>query len=476
MADRGQFEYDVFISYSHKDEEWVSKTLLPMLEAAGLKVCIDFRDFEVGRRSIYNMQDATSRSRRTMLVITEDWLSSEWTGLESVLAYQNVSAGEGRIIPVLLKPCKLPKEFAFIDAITRVDFTRPDREQYEWIKLFRAFDTEPPEMPAQRPPSHEERIANQGEANQAVAKTPPPPPLSGFDAAGSLGLSSDRLGPAVHSFFVVEHRDVPSTAIAKALADRRYEEASSLARTGVINAITHESLRLAAVANLVHAAAESRTAAPEAQAGMCLAAMAESPALWVDAPYPRQAIALAFEVVEHLARQQHTTYSDEGITGDVSVADFVQAERESARILAGAGGIRIDTPVGRVPIAYGFMFAKHFGGRRRLESQALEMVGPDRREFFSPLFGYYYLERQGLNGALLARPPGWVTPSSELFAEVAQLFCRAACRVLERDCRLDRSSVSGDCCLAIQRLQTYRQALTGEARQLLGSLLTCLTE
>ena len=35
MADT-EFKYDVFISYSHKDEEWVVNTLLPALEDAGL--------------------------------------------------------------------------------------------------------------------------------------------------------------------------------------------------------------------------------------------------------------------------------------------------------------------------------------------------------------------------------------------------------------------------------------------------------
>jgi hypothetical protein len=42
--------YDVFVSYSHDDEEWVENTLLERLEAAGLRVCIDFRDFAPGRR------------------------------------------------------------------------------------------------------------------------------------------------------------------------------------------------------------------------------------------------------------------------------------------------------------------------------------------------------------------------------------------------------------------------------------------
>ena len=41
--------YDVFISYSHEDQEWVTKQLIPQLEenSPKLKVCIHERDFKV---------------------------------------------------------------------------------------------------------------------------------------------------------------------------------------------------------------------------------------------------------------------------------------------------------------------------------------------------------------------------------------------------------------------------------------------
>ncbi len=48
MADI-DFKYDVFISYSSANKDWVRKDLLSALEKAGLKVCIDFRDFQAGK-------------------------------------------------------------------------------------------------------------------------------------------------------------------------------------------------------------------------------------------------------------------------------------------------------------------------------------------------------------------------------------------------------------------------------------------
>ena len=38
MNEEASFAYDVFISYSHQDEGWVTSTLLPRLEEAGLRV------------------------------------------------------------------------------------------------------------------------------------------------------------------------------------------------------------------------------------------------------------------------------------------------------------------------------------------------------------------------------------------------------------------------------------------------------
>jgi TIR domain len=40
--------YDVFISYSPADQVWVRGELLPRLEAAGLRVLVDYRDFAIG--------------------------------------------------------------------------------------------------------------------------------------------------------------------------------------------------------------------------------------------------------------------------------------------------------------------------------------------------------------------------------------------------------------------------------------------
>lgn len=133
-----EFKYDAFISYSHADEEWVESTLLKTLEDAGLRVCIDFRDFKVGLPAIVNMENAVTDSRHTLIVLTEAWNKSEWGNFEILLAQTSDPSGiRGRLIPVRLEDiATLPKRIAML---TWVDFTRPNRVKYSWKQLFDAL-------------------------------------------------------------------------------------------------------------------------------------------------------------------------------------------------------------------------------------------------------------------------------------------------------------------------------------------------
>lgn len=144
-----EYEFDVFISYSHKDEEWVEKTLVPRLEKAGLKVCIDFRHFELGKPALHNMRDAYKYSQRTLLVMTPNWVASAWALYEGILVRSSDPAGlEKRTIPLLLEKCDIPED---ISILTYVDFTRADRETLAWRQLLTALgappEPEPPKVP-----------------------------------------------------------------------------------------------------------------------------------------------------------------------------------------------------------------------------------------------------------------------------------------------------------------------------------------
>jgi tetratricopeptide (TPR) repeat protein len=149
MAEQPDYRYDVFISYSHKDETWVTQTLLPRLEKAGLRVCIDYRDFRPGAPSVKEMKRAVSESRKTLLILTPDYLASGWTEFEVTLAQTLDPANRDlRLIPLLKAKCDLPLEISYL---TYVDFARPDRAAVAWTMLLTALGAPPPPEPPEEP-------------------------------------------------------------------------------------------------------------------------------------------------------------------------------------------------------------------------------------------------------------------------------------------------------------------------------------
>jgi len=116
-----RFKYDVFISYSHRNKEWVRGWLVPQLKSAGLTVCIDYESFEPGAPSITEMERAVLQSRKTALVLTPEYLQSGWAEFENILVQTlDPAAHQRRLIPVLLMSCELPLR---IEILTHVDFT-----------------------------------------------------------------------------------------------------------------------------------------------------------------------------------------------------------------------------------------------------------------------------------------------------------------------------------------------------------------
>lgn len=81
------FRYDAFISYNVQDEPWVVKELLPNLEdEQGWRLCLHHRDFEPGRAIIDNIMDGIYSSRKTICLITHNYLRSTWCSKEIQMA------------------------------------------------------------------------------------------------------------------------------------------------------------------------------------------------------------------------------------------------------------------------------------------------------------------------------------------------------------------------------------------------------
>lgn len=106
---------DIFISYSHQNKEWVRGWLLPHLEAAGLKVLIDFRDFQVGKSSLDNIEEAVEACKHTLLVMTPAYVDSEWGRFENLLTQSDdPAATRGRLLPLMLEDCMPPRRIKML--------------------------------------------------------------------------------------------------------------------------------------------------------------------------------------------------------------------------------------------------------------------------------------------------------------------------------------------------------------------------
>ncbi|MGA9351962.1 MAG: toll/interleukin-1 receptor domain-containing protein [Anaerolineae bacterium] len=198
------FQYDVFISYSHYDDEWVWNWLVPRLKQEDLRMCIDRECFEPGAPSVTEMERAVKTSRKTALVLTPDYLASEWAEFENLMLQTlDPAARQRRLLPLVLKKCELPLRIRFL---THLDFTCEDERGFQFQRLVAAIRGEP--MPEQKGaplrrsalkpylahpyPTPKHWTGRQAEMGQLDAwlKDNDSPPMCCLVAIGGMGKSS----------------------------------------------------------------------------------------------------------------------------------------------------------------------------------------------------------------------------------------------------------------------------------------------
>lgn len=96
--------YDAFVSYSHKDEEFVVKNLVPELENGPekYKLCLHERDWIIGEYIPKQISDSVQNSRRTIIVLSKNFLESDWATMEFKTAHlKSIREEKNRIIIIL---------------------------------------------------------------------------------------------------------------------------------------------------------------------------------------------------------------------------------------------------------------------------------------------------------------------------------------------------------------------------------------
>ncbi|KAH7983728.1 hypothetical protein HPB52_013982 [Rhipicephalus sanguineus] len=128
--------FDVFLSFSSRDADWVHAQLLPSVEALGFSVCTYERNFKGGFLLQDIIRDAVTCSRRTLLLLTGNFVESEWCRWEFRLAYQRAMEDHiNRLVIVLVDdvaPESLDEDLrAYVQATNYVRWGEPNF----WDKL-----------------------------------------------------------------------------------------------------------------------------------------------------------------------------------------------------------------------------------------------------------------------------------------------------------------------------------------------------
>ncbi|UFS72501.1 toll/interleukin-1 receptor domain-containing protein [Geomonas sp. RF6] len=103
----------VFISFAHKDDEW-GKALKSALDTLDVPSRTD-QDIRAGEDWMFQIESALDSSSVFVLLISPDFMASEWAMFEIGVALGRSRESEVKILPVLLKPSDVP------DAIQRLE-------------------------------------------------------------------------------------------------------------------------------------------------------------------------------------------------------------------------------------------------------------------------------------------------------------------------------------------------------------------
>ncbi|XP_028414781.1 protein toll-like [Dendronephthya gigantea] len=97
--------YDAFVSFNIRDKVWVEKTLQEKLEKdhnPPYKLCVHYRDFIPGAPIAETILDCVKKSRRMIMVLSRNFIQSEWCMLEFRAAHRRVLKGRVNYLIVVL--------------------------------------------------------------------------------------------------------------------------------------------------------------------------------------------------------------------------------------------------------------------------------------------------------------------------------------------------------------------------------------
>lgn len=153
MAEERSVRYDseaVFISYSPEDIDWAEDELRPRLEKSGVKV-ITGEDLTGGATVSLNRERAIADTRRTIVVLSPEWVANSWNSFEAdLLVNLDPAAIRRKLLPVLLRKTEIPPRIA---RLTTRDLTNKKRYNSRLAQLIRDIEDAVPPPPRESFPN-----------------------------------------------------------------------------------------------------------------------------------------------------------------------------------------------------------------------------------------------------------------------------------------------------------------------------------
>jgi len=131
----------IFISYCHRQGDWVWHRLVPCLKAGGAEVLIDVERFKAGVSVYTQMNAEQDQSDASLLVLTPEYLTRADCLHEMRRAVaRDPNFDNGSTIPIILEKCELPDEIKASKPlwVNLID----DRNVEWWDKLMRACEAD----------------------------------------------------------------------------------------------------------------------------------------------------------------------------------------------------------------------------------------------------------------------------------------------------------------------------------------------
>lgn len=134
------FSYHAFISYSEKDAEWVQAELVPHLEASNFQLCLHERDFVPGEWIIDNIIKCVESSYKTVFVLSQSFVQSEWCNYELFFAqHRAIDVQQDSLVLILLEPIppgSLSRKFLRLRSLLRQQTYLPWSTEEPKCQLF----------------------------------------------------------------------------------------------------------------------------------------------------------------------------------------------------------------------------------------------------------------------------------------------------------------------------------------------------